>query len=421
LGTLLLKLPISWRGQGSVGIIDALFTAVSAVCVTGLATVDTTTFSSFGQGVILFLIQAGGLGIISFSTLYLILPGSRISLKSRKIIRDYYASDSGVTPKKILKSIFLFTLSIELLGGLLLSFFLFRAGDSEPLFNGFFHAVSAFCNAGFSRYSDSFTSYANNIAINLTLMMLIILGGMGFMVIWDSLRNISDWRNRLHFHSKIMLVMTPLLIVLGWVSYFLLEQHHLLADLPLGQKVLSSLFQSVTTRTAGFNTIDQAGLSKGSFIVTLLLMIIGGGSGSTAGGLKVSTALLLFMVIIQRMNSKGESKLFNRRITKDSLSRASMLFLKALAMIFTVIFLLVLSEGKNSGVSLTMIVFEAISALGTVGLSQGLTGLLSPVGKGIIILTMFAGRVGLFALIMPQRDRITERHVDYPKGEVLIG
>jgi len=421
LGSLLLNLPASWHGASPVSYLDALFTAVSAVCVTGLATLDTSLFSNFGQLVLLYLIQAGGLGIITFSTLYLLIPKSKISLRNRKIIREYYVDSSNVDPRNIVKVILLFTFGIEILGFLLLALLFRQSGDSQPWFNGLFHAVSAFCNAGFSRYSDSLVRYSQNWGVNLVVMMLIILGGLGFMTIWDLLRNMADWRNRLHFHTRVMLAATAFLIISGWLLYYLLEKDHLLAGLSTGDQLLAALFQSVTTRTAGFNTVDQYLLSRPSQFLTLLFMIIGGGSGSTAGGLKVTTAVVLFLVIFRHMNSKGESRLFNRRIPGDILSRASMLFLKAMGIIFLVIFLLLISERNNPDLKLGQLIFEAFSALGTVGLSQGVTPGLTGMGKGIIMLAMFAGRVGLFALIMPDRDQAKERHIDYPMGEVLIG
>lgn len=421
LGATLLHFPHFWKGAGHVSWLDAFFTAVSAVCVTGLATLDTSLFTAGGQLVILYMIQAGGLGIITFSTLYLILPKSRISLKNRKIIREYYLQSSDINPRNIVKVILLFTFGIELLGFILLGFIFRKSGDAQPWFNGFFHAVSAFCNAGFSRYSDSLMSYRNNISVNLVVMMLIILGGLGFMTIWDLLRNLTDWRKKLHFHTRLMLSATAILIFGGWIAYFLLERNHALQGLPFGEKILASLFQSVTTRTAGFNTVDQAHLSRPSQFMTLLFMIIGGGSGSTAGGLKVTTAAVLFLVVFRRINSRGESRLFKRRISGDVLSRASMLLLKAIAILFLVIFLLLVSERHNPDLSLGQLIFEAFSALGTVGLSQGVTPQLSWGGKLIIMLAMFAGRVGLFALVMPDKDQVDERHIDYPIGEVLIG
>lgn len=421
LGTFLLHSRFSWSEDVPLLWIDSLFTAVSAVCVTGLATIDTTSFSMTGQWILLYLIQAGGLGIITFSTLILIVPGTKISMKNRKIIREYYSEESGVAPRKIIKSILVFTFLIEITGAILLSLLFFNAGDPEPIFNGIFHSISAFCNAGFSRYSDSLIRYQSNWSINLVLMSLILLGGLGFMTIWDSLRKMQDWRVKLQLHTKVMLVATPVLIVAGWISYLLLEGQSQFAGFSTGDKILVSLFQSITTRTAGFNTVDQAELGNTSYMVTLLLMIIGGGSGSTAGGLKVTTAVLLFLVFVQKMNPKGESHLFNRRISQQDLSRASMLFLKAMALLFLVILLLTITERNNSEISLQKLIFESFSALGTVGLSQGITQFLSPLSKVIIILTMFAGRVGLFSLIMPDHYNIKERNIDFPRGEVLIG
>ena len=420
-GTILLSMDFCWAGNGDFTFLDSLFTSVSAVCVTGLSTVNTSGFSMAGQIILLYLIQAGGLGIITFSMLYLFIPGSRMSMENQKIIQGYYSRDSGMSSRKIVGYILLFTFIIEGSGCLGLFFELKKAGDPEPFWNGLFHAVSAFCNAGFSRYDHSLAGYRSNVIVNIIVMLLIISGGLGFMTIWDVVRKLGDWRKRLQLQTKIMLLATPLLIVAGWLLFLVFESSNSLKSLSASEKILASLFQSVTTRTAGFNTIDQASLSSPSYLLTLVLMIIGGGSGSTAGGLKVSTAVLLFLVFIQRMNRKGESRLFNRRIDRTSLTRASMLFVKAMGILILVVFLLMITESGNENLTTGKLAFEAFSALGTVGLSQGITSDLSVLGKLIIILTMFSGRVGLFALVMPDHDRMEERFIDYPKGEVLIG
>lgn len=421
LGTLLLSRPFAWKGDNPLPLIDSFFTAVSAVCVTGLATVNTVDFSVAGQWTILYLIQAGGLGFITFSTMYLLFPGAKISMGNRKIIREYYVESLGVRPRSIVRTILLFTFIIEATGALLLGLLFKQRDVAQPWFNGIFHGVSAFCNAGFSRFPDSMMSFQDQWSVNLVLSMLIILGGLGFMTIWDCLRRLWNPKERLHFHSKVMLSGTAVLLLAGGILYFLLEYNYSLKGMVWHEKILAAGFQSVTTRTAGFNSIDQSQLSFGGWTLTLLLMIIGGGSGSTAGGLKVTTAVLLFLVLIRKMNRRGESRMFHRRISRDSLSRATFFFLKALAILFIVILLLSQTEAGNPNVSTTALIYEAFSALGTVGLSQGITGQLSNLGKWIIIFTMFAGRIGLFALIMPEYDREDERHVDFPKGEVLIG
>lgn len=410
-----------WKGEGSLSFIDSLFTTVSAICVTGLITVDTAQFSMAGQLFILYLIQAGGLGIITFSMLYLFIPGIKLSINSSQNIKSYIVGVNDLKPKQIVRMIILFTFLIEIIGGILLSIFFYKEGVDKPIFSGFFHSVSAFCNGGFSVFSDSVVSFQTNWAINLTLIFLIITGGIGFMVIWDIARKIRDKRNKLHFHTKLMLLATPILLIVGFLLYMLVEYNGALKDFTLSEKVLVSIFQSTTTRTAGFNSIDFASLSLPSQLGTFVLMLIGGGSGSTAGGLKVSTAFILLIVIFKGLSDKREIRLFNRRISKNIIYDASMFFMKAMAILFTALFLLTLVESNNPDTTLISLTFEIFSAIGTVGVSHGITGLLSTAGKVIIIFTMFAGRVALFALVIPKYRRTEDRYIDYPKGEVLIG
>jgi len=415
-----LKLPISWNGPEPLRYIDSLFTSVSAVCVTGLATVGTNDFSQFGQIVILFMIQAGGLGIITFSTIYLALPGSRVSLKNSKIIKEYFILDSNITPKDIIRAILTVTIVAELLGTVFLFIAFVGEGVGNPIFTSLFHSVSAFCNAGFSLFPDSMESFKNNRVINVTVSSLIIVGGIGFMVISDIIQKFRGKRKRLRFHSKLMLIASASLIFLGAVIYGSLEWNGAFGSLAAKDKFFPILFQSITTRTAGFNSIPQSDLSPASKFFTLFLMIIGGGSGSTAGGIKVSTAFILFIILFKGVDDSGEICLFNRRLTSDNLTRAALFFVKAVFIVFLSIILLTFFE-SGKGFSQLDILFECFSALGTVGLSTGLTSSLSMAGKLVIIGTMFAGRVGLFALIMPMNISSKDRFVDYPKGEVLIG
>lgn len=416
----MLKIPIAWSGTEALRYIDTLFTAVSAVCVTGLATVGTNEFSRFGQIVILFLIQAGGLGIITFSTIYLALPGSRVSLKNSKIIREYFIMDSTISPKDIVKAILTMTFTVEILGMIML-FFSFSSNEiKSPLFSSLFHSVSAFCNAGFSLFPDSMESFRNSSLVNIIISSLIIVGGIGFMVILDIKSLILGERKRLRFHSQIMLIASASLIVFGALIYGFIEWNGVFAELSVKDKFIPILFQSITTRTAGFNSVPQGDLNSASKFFTLLFMFIGAGSGSTAGGIKVSTTYILFIILFKGVDNRGEIRLFNRRLASESLTRAALFFVKAVCIVCLSIFLLLYFE-SGKGFSQLNLMFECFSAFGTVGLSTGLTPELSFVGKLIIISTMFAGRVGLFALIMPIHVSYKDRFIDYPKGEVLIG
>lgn len=425
LGALLLSLPMSWSGvdgNSRVPPVDAFFTAVSAACVTGLITIDTSQWSRIGQVIILLIIQAGGLGIVTFGMLYLVLPKARISLKNSRFIKESFVAEQMPRARQMLKSIFLTTILVELIGATLLTIGFLRAGTSAPLFEGLFHAVSAFCNAGFSLYSDGMVGFRSNLLVNLTLIGLIVVGGIGFMVIRDIRRKLLNWKRPLLFHSRIMLLAVPSFIIIGFVGYLILDTTGVFSSLPWGERILAALFQSVTTRTAGFNTVDQASLSVTSRWLTYVLMLIGGGSGSTAGGIKVSTAFILFIVLFRGVNEKGDIRILRRRIKSVDVSRAAMFFLKAISLLFVSILLLGITEHPStSGFTASELVFESVSAMGTVGLSMGITSALSLGGKLVVAATMFAGRVGLFALVIRiTRDR-TDALIEYPKGEVLIG
>ena len=425
-GTVFLSLPLSWGagdGGSRAAFIDAVFTAVSAVCVTGLTTVDTALWSRFGQVVILLLIQAGGLGIVTFGMFYLVMPRARISLRDTRMLGSAFTGERMVRPRSVIRSIFIITLVIEGIGAVLLSIAFGRSGRSDAVFSGVFHAVSAFCNAGFSIFSEGLASYRSDPAVSITLMALIILGGIGFMVIRDLLRaGMPGRRCPLLFHTRLMLTATPLFIAAGLLGYLLLDDTDVFSSLPPAQRILAALFQSVTTRTAGFSTVDQAALSAPSRWLTLMLMIIGGGSGSTAGGIKVSTAFILVLVLFRGVSERGDIRFLGRRITSADVSRAAMFFLKAVALLFLSILALgVIERPDETGFPPSDIIFESVSALGTVGLSTGITERLSGGGKLVVMATMFMGRVGLFSLVMRTVKERAERMIERPKGEVLIG
>jgi len=425
LGTTLLSMPFSWSGAGGksqIPVIDAFFTAVSAACVTGLITVDTSLWSLAGQWIILALIQAGGLGIVTFGMLYLVLPRIRIPLKSGQLLGESFAVERRISVRGTIKTILGTTLVFEFIGTLLLIVGFSQAGIDNPVFVGFFHAVSAFCNAGFSVFEGGMLPFRSNLLINLTLMVLIIAGGIGFVVIRDVRKVFSGRRRQLSFHSRLMLLAVPIFIVVGFIGYMLLDDTAAFSGFDPPERILATFFQSVTTRTAGFNTVDQSRLSLASRWLTLVLMIIGGGSGSTAGGIKVSTAFILFIVLLRGVNQRGDIRLLKRRISSADVSMAAMFFLKACVFLLVSILLLgILEHPRLSGFTTSQIVFECVSAFGTVGLSLGITGDLSFAGKLVIAATMFAGRIGLISLVIrPARNR-AEAMINVPRGEVLIG
>jgi trk system potassium uptake protein TrkH len=264
--------------------------------------------------------------------------------------------------------------------------------------------------------------FRDDLLVNLTVMTLVVIGGLGFIVIRDIRRKLSDWRRPLLFHTRLMLVAVPILIVAGAAVYLMFDSTAAFSSLPTGRRFLAVLFQSVTTRTAGFNTVDQTALDPDAQFLTTILMFVGGGSGSTAGGIKVSTAAILFLILFRGVDERGDIRLLKRRLSSPDAVRAAMFFLKAVGLLFASVFLLSAVEQPSvEEYRFLDYFFESVSALGTVGLSLGLTPKLSAAGKLIIAATMFGGRVGLFSLIIrPIRDR-TERLIDYPKGEVLIG
>ena len=417
LGSIFLWLPISWKGTGRLRYIDALFTSTSAVCVTGLVSVDTSLYTQFGKTAIMLLIQFGGLGIITFTTIFLANPRGKISLANRKLIGDYYLSSIEENPRKIIRNIILLTLSIELLG----------AACMFPIFGFFksvFHAVSAFCNAGFSTYGNNLMGFVANPVVNFTVMALIVLGGLGFLVQEDLLKRALGRRRKLALHTKLVLSITGALIVGGAVVYLIMEWGNAFAALSGPQKIMASLFQSVTPRTAGFNTIDQDALSYPSKAFTLFLMYVGASPASTGGGIKTTTFFLMLVMILRGSEAREEIRIFGRKVSLGSISRAMMFALRALAILAVAVFALTVTElmlFPSENKLFIDVVFEAFSAFGTVGLSLGLTPFLTVAGKIIIILTMFAGRVGMAALAVSVSRRLPRRIVDLPEEEVLIG
>ncbi len=422
-GTVLLSLPGVWPGEGGISFIDALFTSVSACCVTGLITVNTADFTVAGQIIIMLLIQSGGLGIITFTTIYLTSWGKKISLTSRMIVKDYYVDSIEYDPKKIIRNILLLTFSMEALGMFFLYIGFKNEGLAQPFFPAVFHSVSAFCNAGFSLFPNSFENYNGAHLILGTLMVLIIIGGIGFAVIQDVLHKVMRNRYQLSLHTKVVLISTSGLIIIGAVIFLLLEKNNAFQNMTLGTKISSAFFQSVVPRTAGFNSVSQSALNVPSQYLTTLYMFIGGAPGSIAGGVKVTTFFIVLVIALKGIDPGGDVNIMNRKINRNSLAKASNFLIKAVFLLLIYLFMFLVSETfiSKQNFSFMEMMFEVFSAFGTVGLSQGITGSLTSLGKIIIIITMFTGRVGIISIIMPKPETYTERFVDYPSGDVLIG
>jgi len=426
IGTVLLSLP--WSQKGSIGVLDALFTATSAVCVTGLVVVDTgTDYTTFGQLVILLLIQAGGIGVMSFAALAFTLLGRRLSLSaqaalSSSMLQREVASEFRGIFRRILK----FVLVAEVVGAVLIFVGMLPSrGAGHAAYSAVFHSISAFCNAGFSLYSDSLVGWRGNPVVSSTIMVLIILGGIGHPVVvdlWRKLRTFlkrEDARpNRLELSSTVALSTSAVLILGGFGLLLILGLTPGEGAWPT--RLWNSLFQSVTARTAGFNTVDIGSLPLSSLMLIVLLMFVGGSPGSCAGGIKTTTFALWLTKLWSLLRGGKWPRLFGRHIPGEIARRASMII--GLAVIWNLVGLLVLlaTEGRSSDVGMHDVLFEQVSAFGTVGLSTGLTPKLSVVGKLWTIATMFVGRLGPLTLAVWAFTRKAPG-VRYPEGRIMIG
>ena len=429
-GTILFRFPAFYSDGMPIPLIDSIFTTVSAMCVTGLSTVDMSVFSNSGFLLILLLIEAGGLGLVSFFTIYLALDAKKISLLNRNIIKDYFTEEQQIETKQIIREIISFTLFIQFLGALILSLLLKFHGEKNYIFYGIFISVSAFCNAGFSPYSESLSSFTNSPVFLLTVSLIIILGGLGFSVMSNIFFTLKKQNGKkrtiLSLHSKIVLFTTFILIAGGTAFFFIFEYNGAYKDLSFSSALLNAFFQSVTLRTAGFETVSQNSFSAHSTVLSDIFMLIGGSPGSMAGGIKTTTFFLLLTLAYKSIHDKNLPSIFHRDISESSTSKATSIFIKAICFLSVMIILLLISEQKsikNGIFSESSLIFEAFSAFATVGLSKGITGLLSNSGKIIIIFLMFAGRTGItfIALNNFSRKNNIKSLTDYPEEDVLLG
>ncbi len=419
IGTVLLSLPLAWNGPGRLSILDAAFTATSAVCVTGLATVDTALYSRFGQVVLMLLIQFGGLGIVTFATLYVALPRKKVSLVNSGIIKEMYVDEVNTDPRSIVRTIVLTTLSFELLGFIALATRFSMESVPGTSFQAAFLAVSAFCNAGFSPFSDSLGSFRNDPVVNAVIMSLVVSGGIGFVVMQDVGRVFMRRKRRLTYHTKIVLITTSVLIAAGGIAFLALEAKHAYGAFSLPEKALSALFQSVTTRTAGFDTVPQSSLSLASIVVVIALMFTGGSPGSTAGGVKTTTIFIAFAAAFRGYEDDGTIMYRGGSLSAGSVAKAFSIIAKAAVTIAaSLLAVLAIEHGRMDFGDLF---FEVVSAFGTVGLSRGVTASLLPASKVVVIATMFIGRVGLFAMAISRPLDRVERFAEYPYESLLLG
>lgn len=419
-GTILLMLPISTVEEGrGLNFINALFEATSAVCVTGLAVVDTgTTFTVFGQIVLLLLIQIGGWGFMTIGIFMFIILGKKIGLKERLLLQDSLNvfTLSGVV--KLVSRIIYISLIVEALGAMVLAIrWSFDMPLGKAIYYGIFHSISAFNNAGFGLESDSLSKWVADPTINIVITFLFISGGIGFTVIMDIFQKKSI--HRLSLHSKVALLMTLILNVAATIIILISEFHNpaTIGHLGLGGKLWASYFQGVVPRTAGFNTMDIGQMTLSSQVFIMALMFIGASSGSTGGGIKVTTFAIILLALWTVLTNRDNVNVFKRRISWHLVNKSLSIGVTALIFIFTIFFFLTFTEKAD----MNKILFETISAFGTVGLSEGLTGNLTPIGRILITIMMFIGRLGpltmAFALMLNKK----EAKIKYAEEKIMIG
>ncbi len=434
-GAILLMLPaaIAFRGS-SISFIDAFFTATSAVCVTGLTVKDTAFYFSFlGKTIILSLIQIGGLGIMVFSTLFLVMLGRKFSLSRKKIIAaDAVFELSG--PRHFRRFILFIVTGTLLIEGIATVALYIRwrplvPGPAiETAWISFFHCVSAFCNAGFSLFSDNLMGFRGDYYTNAVIAGLIIAGGLGFMTLRDIIKAFMRMPRKRFFsslsvHTRLVVIVTVILIVVGAVAIWFLESNDAFAHFRFSEKLCASYFQSVSARTAGFNTVDIGALRNETNFFIMGLMFIGASSGGTGGGVKTTTIGILLVFLIALLRNRPQAILFKRAISRHTFYKAACIFAVALVWNAVAIFLLMLTE-RHSGIQgdyLLRCAFEVFSAFGTVGLSTGITPLLSPWGKLIIIATMFMGRIGPLGLALSIASEDHTSMIRYPKEKIAVG
>ena len=430
LGTLLLMLPVSSEQGTWTSPTDALFTATSAVCVTGLIVKQTPTYwSTFGELVVLTLIQAGGLGIMTVSAFLAVIVRRKLSISFEDMMTEIVESDHTETVWGLIRFICLFTLVAEAIGAVCLFLSWEQdAGFWHRVYISIFHAISAFCNAGFSLYNDSLVRYSTSIPVNAIICTLIVVGGIGFLVVRD-IKHYVHWflfvgkgkRPKLSTHSKLVLMVTALLLVSAAACIFIMESSGDMADAPLKERLLTSIFQSVTPRTAGFNTVEISAQSMAASTAFLLivLMFIGGSPGSTAGGIKTSTLGVMISSIIATLKARTKAEMFHHSIQEETVHRVASIILLSAAALLAGIFLLLITEAHHA--SFLEIAFEATSAFGTVGLSMGLTFDLTHWGKLIITALMFIGRLGPVTLVLSVGAMEDKTPYRYPDGQVWVG
>lgn len=423
LGGILLSLPISMRYGKSVKLIDGFFIATSAICVTGLSSIDIgSVYNIFGQMVILVLIQLGGLGVITFTSVIIIMISKKIGYYTKKIVQEDINIDTTFKIEEYVKKVILSVIVIEFIGTVILFFeFIKKFGFLKAVYYSFFHSVSAFCNAGFSLFSDNLYGFKNSFIINMTIPLLIFLGGIGFSTILNCYNVLRKKEKRLTSTTKLSIKISIFLVIIGMVAMFFLEYSNksTIGNLSFGQKLEASFFQSVTTRTAGFNTISILGLKRSTSLLFVILMFIGASPGSTGGGIKTTTIGLIILGTLATLKNKDTIEYDKRSVSWRIYSKAITVLFISLIYTTICVFLLILFERNKN---LLDLVFEVFSAFGTVGLSRNLTPSLTDISKFILIVTMFVGRVGPLTIALAlSKSNLKKGRYTYPQENILIG
>ena len=424
LGTILLMLPFASRSGESAGFVPALFTAVSSSCVTGLVVLDTaTSWSLFGQAVIITLIQIGGLGFMTIATMFSMLIKRKMGLREREIMVESINTEHIGSIKNLTRKIIIGTAIFEGAGALLFATrFIPEFGFAKGIWYSVFHSISAFCNAGFDLMGviepySSLVGFADDVIVNFTVCALVIIGGIGFLV-WDDISQKKLKFRRYQLHTKLVLTVTAILLVVPTVLFFIFERNFTNEGLGFGQSLMNSIFDSVTARTAGMNTTDTASLAPASKILTVFLMFIGGSPGSTAGGIKTTTLAVIAISTFNGITRRQSKGIFGRRLEKDAIHKASsVVFTNMSLAIFGIIAILAMQPSFDIG----DVIFECVSAIGTVGMTTGITRDLDTVSRLIVAFLMFCGRVGSVSFALALMEKKAAPPVKNPREKITIG
>ncbi|MBO1263427.1 Trk family potassium uptake protein [Proteiniclasticum sp. SCR006] len=425
-GAILLTLPISTQSGEVTSFLDSIFTATSAVCVTGLVVLDTGTYwSTFGQGVILTLIEIGGLGFMAMSTFFAMVLGKRISLRERLVMQEAYNTFSLQGIINHVRYMLLFTVSVQLFAALILmTQFIPVYGIGTGIYYGIFHAISAFNNAGFDLLGGftSITIFNENKIILITLAIVINIGGLGYLVLREIISGVRAKRKLKNFslHAKVVLTISGILLTVGTIAMLIFEWNNpaTIEHMSFGNKLTNAFFSAVTPRTAGFNSISNSDMSPAGKLLTMGYMFVGGSPGSTAGGVKTTTLGIVIFTLISVLKGRQDAEVYKRRISQSVVFKAMAIFMLGITIVIIGVMILSITE---IGASFETILYEVISAFGTVGLSQGLTPTLSSVGKVTIAIIMYLGRVGPLTVMLALAGKQEKINYKYPEGKILIG